>query len=75
MTPGSFGSEGIKMEPRIQYNVTTASYNSTRIYDDDDDNDNYNNTRHRLGNYSKLFAFSITIRLRDSNVSLSQKWK
>ena len=75
MTPGSFGSESIKIEPRIQYNVTTASCNSTRIYDDDDDNDNYNNTRHRLGNYSKLFAFSITVRLRDTNVSLSQKWK
>jgi len=44
MRPGSFGSEGTKMEERIQYNVTTASYNSTSIYDDDDDNYNYNNT-------------------------------
>jgi len=31
MTPGSFGSGGVKVEERLQYNVTTASYNSTSI--------------------------------------------
>jgi len=55
MTPGSFGSEGIKMEERMQYNVTTASYNSTSIDDDDDGN----NIWYRLGNYSKLLAFQL----------------
>jgi hypothetical protein len=40
--PGSFGSEGIKMEEIIQQNVTNASNNSTSNDDD---------TRYQQGNY------------------------
>jgi hypothetical protein len=56
--------------------VDTLHIGDTEDDDDDDNDDNNNNkTKYRLCNYSKLFAFSITIRLTDNNVSLRQKWK